>query len=133
MGNVVNIRKPVEWEYMPPHPDAGSKPENGNHVAQGKGFYVSYCADTSDNEVAKLVEDLGIKEGSTKEDGAETALCMGGERSHFLILKGDWRKEYEPLIPRGYDACVEFWKSKQAEHRSRWSNDPIITSVPSVK
>ena len=59
----------------------------------GKGFFISYYR----------YPRAGIE---------ETALVSGMNQS-FLILTGDWRKEYSEIIDEGYDACVSFFESKR--------------------
>lgn len=96
----------VAWKDIPPQPLNFGQ---GNSVVQGEDFYVSYAADTSGNIFA------------TDDDGEETALV---HEQKFYILNGDYRKDYERLIPQGYEACLEFFKSKPKSDRSKWSNDP---------
>jgi|GEM_PF-3904192 len=48
----------------------------------------------------------------------ETALYDGDE---WRILEGNWLDEYEPLVPRGLAACIEFYESKSGEFRSGYS------------
>lgn len=49
----------------------------------------------------------------------ETALI---DNSGFRILKGDWRKEYGKLAPKGFEICLEFYESKKEEYGSAFSN-----------
>jgi len=101
-----------KWEYVEADGVLNTGP--GNYTLQGDGFYISYAADTSSNIFG------------SPDDGPETALVKG---DNFLILRGDWRNEYEALINDcplyGYEACVAFWKSKQTTHRSKWTNEPL--------
>lgn len=96
----------VKWKDQPAMPMNFGP---GNSVVEGDGFYVSYASDTSKNIFAN------------DDDGEETALVKG---NNFLILNGDYRKDYEPLIPQGYDVCLDFFKSKPKTARSDWSNEP---------
>lgn len=50
----------------------------------------------------------------------ETALYSHVDRKWYILI-GDWRKEYEDLLPKGYAACVEFYNSKKQEHNSTYS------------
>lgn len=53
--------------------------------------------------------------------GAETALVIRRERAtRYLILNGDWREDYERLVP-DLDACLEFYRAKRPEHGSSWT------------
>lgn len=64
-------------------------------------------------------------------DGGETALIReDGQEPRFLILNGDWRKEYDRWASHGYDACKAFYDSQKAEHRSRWSEDNDANVTP---
>ena len=87
-----------------------------NNVLDGDGFYISY--NPSPNF-------LGF--GFFGSDGgqSETALVKTavGARSTFYILNGDFRRDYEKLVPQGFDACLAFYNSQKAEHRSSWSDD----------
>ena len=53
------------------------------------------------------------------DDGSvETALVKNGK---YYILNGDFRKEYEEIIDKGFSACKKFFDSKPELHSS-WSN-----------
>ena len=55
----------------------------------------------------------------------ETALCKkkkDGDIASFLILNGDFRKEYTKLVPKGYKACAEFFNKKKGKYKSNWSD-----------
>lgn len=71
----------------------------------GDGFFISYVVAGS---------------GPT---GDETALVKDNKTkpSNFYILNGDWRKEYKPLIKKGYKECKKFFESKKKEHINFWS------------
>ena len=49
--------------------------------------------------------------------GAETALIKNG---NYLILNGDFRKNYEKC--KNYTECLKFFNSKKAKYESSWSN-----------
>jgi hypothetical protein len=105
-------RSVSKWTYVPPSRFEGG---SGNYVLNALDFYVSYAPDTS----GSFYEPFGKFFGE-HQDGAETALVKGIK---FLILRGDWRADYERLAPSGYRACVEFYEQHKAAHRSRWSID----------
>ena len=63
-----------------------------NTVIDGEGFYVSY-----NNYDTALYGDV------------TTALVIG-QMEHFYILYGDHRKNYIPLINKGIDACLLYFK-----------------------
>lgn len=85
-------------------------PLGGNYVYKGDGFYVSFNPDTS-------FGTLGFM-GSYA--GSETALH---DDKQWRILNGDWRSDYQELVPNGLQACIDFYESKRAEHRCNWSTD----------
>lgn len=100
---------------------ASWKKHTYNEVLKGEGFAISYNPNTQAvpgmAEIQKLGELLsgGQLPAKTPE---ETALIKDDQ---FLILNGDFRKEYEELLPKGYEACKEFYESRQTL-QSKWSN-----------
>lgn len=64
-----------------------------NDTMQGDGFYVSY------------------NNHDTRDYGSDTTALVKGQMEHFLILNGDHTEKYKELIPKGYDACVEYFKN----------------------
>ncbi len=50
----------------------------------------------------------------------ETAIVDGtdGISDRYFILNGDFRSEYEALVPEGIEACIRFYKS----HPDKWSS-----------
>ena len=88
--------------------------KNGkNYILSDVGFYISFL----DYQTSTT---LGINSWSNDKDQDETALCnrLNGE---FYILNGDYRKEYEELFPKGYEACYDFFLANQ-DKKSSWSN-----------
>ena len=63
-----------------------------NTIIDGTGFYVSY------ND-----HDIGIY-------GTDTTALVAGQMEKFYILKGDHRAQYQPLIAKGFDACLAYFK-----------------------
>lgn len=87
----------------------------GNHILRGDGFYISYNANPQ--WVTGGLAFVGSMFAS--DDGSdETALCRNNE---FLILNGDFRADYEPLVAQGYEACRAFFEEKKASHGSSWT------------
>lgn len=80
---------------------------------EDKSFYVSYNPDPKDWLSNILLMDTG----------AETALYGETKDGLWHILRGDFRKEYEELIPLGWEACLKFYNSKKAEFRCAYSTD----------
>lgn len=98
-----NETRTVTWQ-------ANSGPLGGvNYVAEGDGFYVSFNPDTGAMDIPLFHGDNG--------GCAETAICYNG---NFYILNGDFRAELEPLIPKGIEACLAFYRENQ-QARSSWS------------
>jgi hypothetical protein len=86
----------------------------GNEVLDGDGFFISYQPNQN---------VLGIKSFSADTSSGETALVNKKASSFFyLILNGNFKKEYEKLVPLGYDACVKFFNEMKKKHKSSWSN-----------
>lgn len=81
------------------------------HSEDGK-FYISYNANTGS------ILPMFAGDGS----GEETVLCtlVKGE-VQFYILNGDFRKEYEALIDKGFKACKDFFLA-HPESKSSWSD-----------
>jgi hypothetical protein len=77
---------------------------------QGDDFWVSYKMDDSSTLIPFFAGDMPN----------ETALIDCKEDKYY-ILNGDWREQYEPLIPKGFEACKAFF-DKHPEAHSRWSN-----------
>lgn len=82
----------------------------GNEVLEGDGFYISYRGNTS--------VFGGMFAGDDNGQG-ETALSYKGE---YKILNGDFREEYEKIANKGLKECLKFFKSKEKECKSTWSN-----------
>ena len=81
-----------------------------NYVLEGDGFYISYNPDLN---ASYFGSSFGSDNG-----GPETALCRDG---NFYILNGDWRKQYEKLVPLGWDPCKQFYNQQSAHAESSWS------------
>ncbi len=81
---------------------------SGNKVLETDDFYLSYTTGSG----MTIIPMFGSDEGSD-----ETALVVDGK---FYILNGDFRREYEALVPKGVDACMAFFK-KHKSQASSWS------------
>jgi len=114
-------KKGIKWEKIS-NPLTGL--EINNYVLRGNGFYVSYNPDTQRSIMGKTLDGIlnffhsiqGLKEGG----GEETALVKG---NNFYILKGDFRKEYERLVSKGFKACYKFYLKKKKKFWSPFSTD----------
>jgi len=81
--------------------------EFGNYILHGDQFYISYQS--------KPWDPLGAAP-------SETALVIMNENGvKFLILEGDFRKEYEKRID-SLEECIKFFK-ENIKHKSKWSDD----------
>ena len=83
----------------------------GNLLLKAKDFYISYASAVS---LSVMGEIMGSDGG-----GAETALYKDGD---FYILNGDFRKEYEKLVPLGFDECLKFHNEQKKFNKSSWSD-----------
>lgn len=100
-----------------------------NQVLNGVGFYISYNRNTAAGHLAGSLTNLANKVAplagleSTFDDGEETALCIkkGGDQE-WLILKGDFRKEYELAFP-SIKKCRAVYEKHKESARSQWSTD----------
>lgn len=79
-----------------------------NFVLEGAGFYISF------NPCPGGGSFFGSDDG-----GPETALCEG---DNFHILNGDYRAQYEKLLPQGLEACMRFYAQQSAHADSSWSS-----------
>jgi hypothetical protein len=88
-------------------------PGGWNIVLQGKGFFISYLPNT---------DILGI--GCFAGDGLdETAIVYTEDGKYrYYIPNGDFREDYEKIYKEGLAACMVFFRSKQGEFGSSWSN-----------
>ena len=42
--------------------------------------------------------------------GTDTTALVKGQMEKFYILNGDHRKQYSVLIPKGFNACLDYFK-----------------------
>jgi len=79
-----------------------------NMILDGGDFYISF----------NPCPWAGTKMFESDTDRGETALCKDGK---FLILNGDFRKEYEGVFGEGYTACFAVYEQHRAEFDSSWT------------
>lgn len=89
----------------------------GNELLEGDGFYVSFNPDPNQHPLADVLSNLAQMcsgDETFTESQAETALCIKqpNGRVKYLILNGDFRRDYEGLVEQGVEACREFFKSQ---------------------
>ena len=96
-----------------------------NFVLEGNGFHISYNPNTGSTMVGKMMDEiLNIFSPAEKKGGGEeTALCKDEK---FYILNGDFRKEYEKLVPKGFDACYKFYLKNKEKYGSPFSSDVFL-------
>lgn len=96
----------MKWE------DLGS-----NQIIQGKDFYISFNSSPG-GDISFFKSDNA---------SAETALCITrNSKTHFLILNGDFRKEYEKAIKNGLGACLNVYIRHKKENGSSWTTGTDI-------
>jgi len=64
-----------------------------NDVLPGEGFHISY------------------NDRDTRTYGDVTTALVVGENEKFLVLNGNHIEEYRPLIEKGLEACLEYFKA----------------------
>lgn len=93
-----------------------------NCILQGKDFFISYNPNTGKGHMNGLLTDMGNALGNpigvSFKDGEETA--VKGKKGEWMILEGDFRKEYLAAFP-SYDKVVAVYKKHKAKHNSSWS------------
>lgn len=103
-----------------------TKTEMGNFILESEDgkFFISFndFKDTPDYAVAFL-NFADHFSGVARQ--AETALCLYDKTSNcqYLVLNGDFRKEYEEVIDKGYEVCLEVYNKLKGEHRAFFSMD----------
>ena len=81
---------------------------------EGEDFFISYL----DSSANPWLGTTFMADGG----GSETALIQRTKDGHnYYILNGDFRTQYEALVPRGWQACLDFYNSKPELHSS-WSS-----------
>lgn len=94
-----------------------------NYILPFGDSYISYqgLRRPTTRQHSLLMDFLaGMFIGESIKQHKETALVNDGK---FFILNGDFRKEYEKLVPKGWDACFKFYLKKREKHISQWSYD----------
>ncbi len=79
-----------------------------NETIDADGFYVSY--NDTDYDIY----------------GSDTTALVFGQMERFFILKGDHRRQYLDLMQHGFHACLDYYKTQPAHHRSDSVDDPIL-------
>ena len=92
----------------------------GNEILDSKDekFFISYNPFVEIGGFFRGLSMFGSDGGS-----AETALVIRGKKKNkYLILNGDFRKEYEDVISKGLTACKKVYAKYKKEHNSSWSS-----------
>lgn len=108
-------------------------PGGNNLVLESKDetFFISYNPSAADlpemdvlGDLAQLLTALmGEPDKDFSNRKEETALIKRNDNGihKYSILRGDFRKQYEHLLPEGYEACLKFFKQHEDEYGSDWS------------
>lgn len=83
-----------------------------NVQLEADGWYISYNGDTRNTPLKLMWGD----------EPKETAL-VNKTVGKYYILNGDWRKEYEAIFDKGFDACMQFYIKHMKQHGSSWSDE----------
>lgn len=59
----------------------------------------------------------------------ETALVLD-EPKRFYILHGDYRKEYETIIDKGFDECLSLFQKLESVAMATWSDSAEELAEP---
>jgi hypothetical protein len=88
-------------------------PGGTNHLllAPDESFFISYQPLSNPSGIFFFASDNG---------SPETAIVQG---QSYYILNGDFRYEYERLVPQGFAACKAFYDSQKSKNRSSWSTE----------
>lgn len=100
-----------------------------NYTLRGDGFYISYIPAGTDPGPMDILASVVWDESNSRQQAGETALCVGETypklKNAFFILVGDYRRQYEELLPKGIQACLEFYFAQPKSERSWWTRDGI--------
>lgn len=103
------------------------KKQPHNEILQGENFYICFVSSISDVESeAPEFRTLGLMGGLLGLETKETETALKAEGGPWLILNGDFRKEYKEAFPLGYEACVAVYNRHKAQHRSDWASDEPV-------
>ena len=81
--------------------------------APDKTFYISY------NSMKTIVMPFHWQ---SDNGSSETALYRYSD-DEFFVLNGDFTNDYEKIIDKGFDTCMQFYLSKRDKHISSYSSD----------
>ena len=79
------------------------KPINTTKDSPAGDFYVSYNP-------------------SSRDYGSDTTALVLGDMDKFYILIGDHRKQYDAILSKGWDACLDYYKANMAEFGHKFSD-----------
>ena len=101
-----------------------------SYCLRGEGFHVSFNPNPGrrlealdGDPLYETLKALASPEYRTaRNDAPETALVRGdGLDADFRILMGDWREQYEALVPQGWEVCLAFFEANRVLHGSPWT------------
>ena len=87
-------------------------PNGTNEILNGENFFISYNSNPG----------MGFSCFASDNNSDETALVKPDDSDNkSRILNGDYRKEYEKLVPLGFKKCLEFYNKQSITSDSSWS------------
>lgn len=100
-----------KWMYVS---EVDGQEDAVNLVLKGDStFFISFIPD-----MAAANRKFGITKG-VPQSGMETTLVRRGTNilglNEYFGLDGDFRKEYEKLVPKGFEACYKFYLKQSKE------------------
>lgn len=102
-------KKQIKWKNL-----------GSNYFLQGKGYYISYNPNTNSTPMGNVFNLMGGIIGGLDTSGQpETALVLEKKsRNEYLVLNGDFRKEYEKC--KSLKEAMNVFK-KNERFKSNWS------------
>ena len=88
-----------------------------NEILKKDTFFISYNPDTRRSDIGDSIDSL-LSMFVGEVGGEETALVdKSGKERKFYILNGDFRKDYEKLVDKGFKKCLDFFMG----NKDSWS------------
>lgn len=107
----------ITWNKMPA----------GNLLLKAKGFIISFQPNVRKevmgeefNQIANLIGGLAGIDKFDESSKGETALYNG---KVWRILNGDFRKDYEKVVAKGFKACLGVYDKHKKNNWCNWSTD----------
>ena len=94
--------KKTKWNHL----------ERNSVLDSKEGFYISY----------NINPGMGFSLFASDNNSEETALVQKKRRPYSRVLNGDFRKNYEKIIDKGWKVCLAFYNKKKKKFGSSWTN-----------